>query len=70
MIRVSSFLKDLPRWLMMITATMNAMATVPNTPTTTPTTMIILLVDFGPEWLYSLAVESKMDVLWTWDTSE
>ena len=70
MIRVSSFLKDLPRWLMMITATMSAMATVPNTPTTTPTTTIMLLVDFDPEWLYSLAVESKMDVLWTWDTSE
>ena len=34
MMRVSSFLKDLPRWLMMITATMSAMATVPNTPTT------------------------------------
>ena len=70
MMRVSSFLKDLPRWLMMITATMSAMATVPNTPTTTPTTTIMLLVDFDPEWLYSLAVESKMDVLWTWDTSE
>ena len=70
MMRVSSFLVNLPRWQMIITTTMSAMATVPNTPTTTPTTMTMLSVDFDPEWLYSLAVESKMDVLWTWDTSE